>query len=282
MPVDSFDASEVIAGLSNLILQPTNTCEQLRERFQVQYLPVVDTPAEVGLEYEEYRLPVDDVITLRLWYLPADLDRGVVVYSMGTAGPMACYLYSADLLTKNGWSVVMYEYEGFGYSDGTPSLSTLARDLLAAVEWTQAFTGRPQVTLMGISLGTIPSVAVAVDDPDAINGVILDSPIALRTQIERFGVLVAGQVQQVLERLDPDLVSEDKIEQLYQPLLVFSHGLDIIATPDSVEMLYERAPGPKTIVRFPQIPHASSQFFATDVYLYYLDTFLTGVWEPAE
>jgi uncharacterized protein len=277
VPIAVMDPPEVVAGLSKLILQPETTCAELRERFEVD-MTVVDTPDQAGLEYYEFRVPVAENKSLRVWYLPAELDQGVIVYSMGDAGNMACYLFSADLLIGQGYSVVMYDYEGFGGSDGSPVLDSLSPDLQAVVDWTRNFTGRQQVTLMGMSLGSIPSIALAVENPEAVNGVILDSPIALRTQIFRFGFLVAGQSAPLIARLAPDLLSEDVISRLDQPLLIFSHERDFISTPTSVRLLFDRAAGPKELVYFPEIGHASGQFLMTDYYVYYLKDFLAKVW----
>jgi pimeloyl-ACP methyl ester carboxylesterase len=280
VPIAAMDPPQVVARLSNLILEPDASCAELRDRFQVD-LPVVDNPAEAGLEYQEFRVPLDDSKGLRVWYLPAESDRGTVIYSMGDAGNMACYLFSADLLTRIGWSVVMYDYEGFGGSDGKASLYALSRDLRAVIDWTRNHTGRDQVTLMGMSLGSIPSIALAVEYPEAVNGVILDSPIGLRSQIFRFGFLVAGQSGPLIDRLSPDMVSEDIISGLKQPLLIFAHGRDFISTLSSVQTLFDRAAGPKELVTYPDLGHAGAQFLATDSYLYYLEDFLTRVWPGA-
>jgi hypothetical protein len=280
VPIAAMDPPQVVAGLSKLILEPGATCGDLRDRFRID-LPVVENPAEAGLDYEEFRVPVDATKGLRVWYVPAEVDRGTVVYSMGDAGTMACYLYSADLLTRNGWSVVMYDYEGFGGSDGTANLDSLIPDLRAVIDWTRDYTGRQQVTLMGMSLGSIPSIALAVEYPEAVNGVILDSPIGLRTQIMRFGFMVAGQSLPLIARLSPDLLSEDLIGGLQQPLLIFGHGRDFISTPTSVKLLFDSAAGPKMLVEFPDLGHASGQFLSTEYYVYYLDSFLSQVWEGA-
>lgn len=277
--VSALGAPEILAGLSGIMLQPQDTCAAMRERFHVDYLPVVDNPAEIGLDYEETWVPVGEA-NIRVWYVPAELDRGTVVYSMGSAGTMACYLFSTDLLTSNGWSVVMYEYEGFGRSGGQASVAALQRDLEAVIAWTRARTGRDQVTLMGMSLGSIPSVAVAAEHPEWVNGVILDSPIALQALIERFGFLILGQSEELIERLNADLMPDAVIGRVAQPLLIFSHERDPIATPETSELLFELAAGPRELVYFPDVGHARGQFAATDSYLYYLETFLNDVWTP--
>lgn len=272
---------DVISGLSNLILRPQDTCEELRARYGLTYLPLADNPEEAGMDYEEHWLPVAENTSLRVWYLPTNLDRGTVVFSGGNSGTMACHLFSAKVLTDNGWSVVMYEYEGYGESNGRPSLATLSRDLTTVVEWTRAWCARDQVTLMGMSLGSIPSIAVAVEHPDAVNGVILDSPVAFQAQVERFGFVIAGQTDWLIGQLDPQLLSDALISWMEQPLLIFMHELDPLATPETVQLLFDQAAGPKQIVHFPNLGHARGQFFDTDEYIYHLEHFLNDIWSRA-
>jgi pimeloyl-ACP methyl ester carboxylesterase len=216
--------------------------------------------------------------SLHVWYLPTKLDRGTAILSIGSSASMNCYLFVAKLLTRQGWSVVIYEYQGFGLSTGRPSLASLAPDLEAVLEWTRGRTQRPQVTLVGISLGAIPSVAIAARRPDAVNAVILDSPVALGEELLRFDPLLGGEAQAFVARLLPDLVSEERIRDVHQPLLVFLHELDFLTTPQQTQMLYDRAPGPKQLVRFANLDHAKGPYFSTDVYMFHADTFLSSVW----
>ncbi|MFH1746927.1 MAG: alpha/beta fold hydrolase [Planctomycetota bacterium] len=276
--VTFLNTDDVISGLSDLILRPQDSCEKMRERFGLTYMPLAETPTDIGMDYEEHWIPVTEDVSLRVWYIPANLDRGTILYSCGNTGEMACYLYSALLLTDNGWSVVIYDYQGHGGSDGQPSLSTLSDDLEAVLEWTRAWTAREQVTLMGMSLGSIPSIAVAVGHPDAVNGVILDSPVALGAQVNRFSFAIGGQTEWLIDQLDPQLLSDTLIGWMQQPLLVFMHDSDTLTTPGTVQLLYDRAAGPKQIVHFPELGHARGQFVDTDEYIYHLEHFLNDIW----
>ena len=269
---------ELSLVLSEVVFDPEMTCAELREAFNVEHLPLVDTPDEVGLAYEEHWLPTAGDGLLRVWYLPTALDRGVVALSQGSFGAMPCYLFHARMLAHNGWAVVMYEYRGFGGSDGEPDVNMLKGDLAAVVDWACGYTGREQITLMGISLGAIPSVAVAVEYPEAVNAVVLDSPVAMGEMIERLEFALRNQTQLFIDRLAPDLVSEDLIERMQQPLLVFVGDEDKLTTPASIQLIYDRAAGPKQIVYFPGVGHAREPFRDTGTYTYHLETFLSTVW----
>jgi pimeloyl-ACP methyl ester carboxylesterase len=271
---------EVLRGLSAAILQPELTCAELRDDFELNDLPLVDTPDEVGIPYQEVRLAVAGGHELRVWMMPGG-TRGVVVVSPGNSGPMSCYLFTAQLLTEGGWTVVLYDYEGFGQSTGEPSLLTLRDDLDAVVDWTREQTGHDRVTLFGMSLGSIPSVAAAVERPWVVNGVILDSPVALGVQIERFDRLVQGRAAEILAIVQfwaPWLVAEDHIGWMTAPLLVLLGDEDVVTPPGTVQVLYDHARGPKKLVVFEGLGHAAAQFLRTADYRAEVEAFLTEVW----
>jgi hypothetical protein len=269
---------EILRVLSYAILQPETTCAELRADFGLEDLPLVDTPDQIGISYEEHRLPTSDGQTLRVWYMPANDQKGVVVVSPGNTGPMPCYLFTAWLLTQTGWTAVMYDYQGFGGSSGQPDLRALRSDLETVVEWVLAETGTGQVTLLGMSLGAIPSVAVAVDRPELVNAVVLDSPVAMGIEIQRFQFLVGGRSEQIIAALDAWLLTENIIDQMRQPVLVFLDEQDTVTPAAAVELLYEQAGGPKQLVRFAGLGHAAGQFVRTDEYRTELDDFLEDVW----
>lgn len=269
---------QLLERLSFIVLDPTITCAELRDHFQLHDLPVVDTPDELGLGYVNQWVIGSDSAALHVWYLPAQLNRGTVVLSMGASGRMACYLFVTQLLVHNGWSVVMYEYQGFGESQGVPSLGTLVGDLETVVNWTRSVATAPRVTLLGISLGTIPSVAIAAKRPDAVNGVILDSPVALSSELRRFSFLLGGDVEDYVARLDPELLTEVMMPQVTQPTLFFLNEADIVTPPATIERLYGLANEPKELVRFPDLEHALGPYAKTAIYTVSVERFLSSIW----
>jgi uncharacterized protein len=276
-PPDPLTPEYILKQLSEIILQPQTTCAELRDQFGVTYLPLADTPGDIGIDYLEYYIPASDRQRLRVWYMPGNGARGTIIVSPGAFGAMTCYLFTAKLLTDQGWSVVIYDYEGFGLSTGEGTLAALRPDLETVLQWTLASTGATQVSLMGVSLGSIGSVAVAVDRPDLINAVVLDSPVALGQEIERFRELLGVRTEEIIASLDTWLVSEDIIGQMHQPLLVFLHEADIVTPPASVQLLYDLAAGTKELVRYTG-EHAAGQFQDTADYDAHLQSFLVSAW----
>lgn len=272
-PGDDFSSA-----LSQTILFPQLTCEDLRAFFKVDYLPVVDNPGEQGFAYEEHYLltPTDQII--RVWYMPSELNRGTVLLSPGNSGPMQCYLFIPWKLNELGWSVVMYEYEGFGYSSGTPSLDSLGPDLETVLDWSRGYLGLDQMTLMGVSLGTVPSTAIAAKRPEAVNGLILDSPFSIPGEFERISFLLTSRAGDYVQRLDSELLTDDTIGGVHCPTLIYLHEKDVLTPIATVHAVLDNAPPNTEVVTFENLDHARGIYFDTGTYLYHLDRFLTSVW----
>ncbi len=263
--------------LSKVVLHPEVDCSRLRTWFGLDYLKLVDTPAELGYAYEEHFLGSIRGNYVRYWYLPAELDRGTVLIAHGAAGRLPCYLYGAQLLRRNGWSVAIVEFQGFGESTGEASFDTLIPDLEVALDFTRSLTGRERITLMGLSLGSIPAIALAANRPDAVNGLILDSPVALAAQLDRFGRWL-GDTAPYLQSLDPNLITDAMISRVRVPSLFFENGSDDVTTPETVQVLYAAAREPKSLCRFPESEHAFGAYYETQTYTYCFETFLHDVW----
>lgn len=271
--------ARAVALLDEVIFNPGISCAELRDVFGVDYLPLAETPADMGLDYDQFYVTTFDNNALRSWFIPALQERGVVLLSTGAAGTMPCYMYTIRILVANGWSVMLYDYRGFGGSSGYPKITALAADLEAMVDWTRAYTGREKITLMGISLGSVPSVAIAAKRPDEINGVILDSAVVLSMEAQRVARFLGDIGNQVAALLPNELRSEDLIESVTAPVLYFQNEEDLLTPPAMVQLLYDRTSSDKTIIRFDGVGHARGVFRETETYAIALETFLVKIWE---
>jgi alpha/beta superfamily hydrolase len=75
----------------------------------------------------------------------------------------------AEILKEDGYSVLTYDFRGYGKSDGTQDVSQIVIDLRAAVAFVKQY--EPEVLyLMGASMGGTASLVVAAEE--RIDGVI--------------------------------------------------------------------------------------------------------------
>src|SRR5206468_2941156 len=77
-------------------------------------------------------------------------------------------------LVKNGFDVLIFDYQGYGASQGHPSPKHTVEDGIATVRYAQAHLRNPQtgVGVFGQSLGGATAVVVAAMEPDVKAAVI--------------------------------------------------------------------------------------------------------------
>jgi uncharacterized protein len=138
------------------------------ERWLVYPIPPLERgdwqPA--GLAYEDVRFQSADGTKLHGWFVPHPSAKRAILYCHGNAeqvGDLPDLLaYLRDTLRA---SVFVFDYRGYGHSEGRPDEAGCIADGLAAQEWLAQKTGlRPdQIVLMGRSLGGGVAVAVAAE-----------------------------------------------------------------------------------------------------------------------
>lgn len=81
----------------------------------------------------------------------------------------------ARRLHRDGFGVLLFDYRGYGASEGRPSERALAEDSLAAYDWTRRQgVGPRRIILIGQSLGNAPAAQVAA--ARTVGGLVLTSP----------------------------------------------------------------------------------------------------------
>ena len=97
------------------------------------------TPRDVGLAYEDAWMTASDGVRIHGWFVPASGEaRGVLLHCHGNAGNISGRLDQIRLLHGLGLSVLIFDYRGFGQSEGTPTEEGTYLDAEAA--WTYLTT----------------------------------------------------------------------------------------------------------------------------------------------
>ncbi|MFW5947342.1 MAG: alpha/beta fold hydrolase, partial [Gemmatimonadota bacterium] len=155
--------------------------------------PEMADPALHGLpRSEQVWLTAEDGVRVHGWWTPADPSdgggpsaaagpsdesdlstgarapdggRGAVIYCHGNAESMATRAWIAARLAAMGFDVLLFDYRGYGLSEGRASEEGLARDARAA--WRHVVEERgiapDQVVLMGHSLGSAVATRLALE-----------------------------------------------------------------------------------------------------------------------
>ena len=112
-------------------------------------------PDSIGLAYETVDIPTEDGIRLDAWYVPAREPRGVVLFFHGNAGNISHRLDSLKIFHDLNFSSLIFDYRGYGRSEGKVSEWGTYRDAEAAWHHLTQQRGIPasEIILFGRSLG---------------------------------------------------------------------------------------------------------------------------------
>jgi uncharacterized protein len=201
------------------------------------------TPGHFNWDYEERILSVEGKETL-LWHIPLKNARGTALFSHGNGGNIGDRLESIGLLRSFGFSVVCYDYGGYGISTGKPSEKRCYADIRAVWEWMTETQGVPpeEILLFGRSLGGAVTADLAEEvQPGAI---ILESTF-------RSTIAVAKDIYPLLPAqwfLIHRFKTEDKIGSFRAPVLIVHSPEDDIIAYHHGTTLFEKAAEPKAFL----------------------------------
>lgn len=136
---------------------------------------VTATPDQVGLTYEPVEFTTEDGVHLDGWFLPAKQQRGLLLFFHGNAGNISHRLDSLRIFHDLGLSTFIFDYRGYGRSEGKTSEEGTYRDAEAAWRYLTVERGIPaqSIVYFGRSLGA--SVAAHLAMKNTPNALILES-----------------------------------------------------------------------------------------------------------
>jgi len=120
-----------------------------------------------GLDFRDAEFVAADGTRLHGWYVPHENPRAVVLFCHGNAGNLSHRAPTLQTLHDDvGVSVLIFDYRGYGRSEGKPDESGILADARAARAWLaeEAGIAETQIVLMGRSLGGAVAVDLATDN----------------------------------------------------------------------------------------------------------------------
>lgn len=228
-------------------------------------------PQDVGLEGDEVWFETEDGIELHGWFIPVEEAEYAVLFSHGNAGNLQRRSALVRMLSEAGASVFIYDYRGYGHSEGSPSEGGLYKDLEAAIQYLLMYGYKEgQIVLYGRSLGG--SVAAYGATQIQAAGLILDSAF---TDLETMVRDVYPFVPPSLAKYDfPTIQYLDQMNSM--PVLIFHSPEDNLVQFHHGEKLYDKSPSPKTFVEL-RGGHNNNYRISEDLFAESLRYFLQGL-----
>jgi fermentation-respiration switch protein FrsA (DUF1100 family) len=233
------------------------------------------TPTAIGLEFEPVAIITEDKMRLDAWFLPAPSRRGTVLFFHGNAGNISHRLDTLALFNRLGLDTLIFDYRGYGRSEGKPSEAGTYLDAEAAWRYltVQREIAPRQIVLFGRSLGgAVASHLAARHTPGAL---ILESSFTSIPDVaaELYPYLPARWLATIRYNVKADLAT------VSCPVLVVHSRDDEIIPYTHGRRLYEAAPEPK---RFLEIRGGHNEGFVVSgqTYSQGLGEFLQEVLPP--
>lgn len=115
-----------------------------------------------------------DGLKLAYWYIKGDKNRPAVVYCHGNADNMTHFQNRIKFLAEKGYRVLMFDYRGYGNSEGQPSEKGLYTDLESFLDFVEKDYGitKNNIVIWGHSLGG--AVVTDISARNNFKGVILE------------------------------------------------------------------------------------------------------------
>ena len=198
---------------------------------------------------EECWFETEDHVRLHGWFAHAVIDESgqpasqlpTVLFCHGNAGNITHRLANVAYLTQLGINVFIFDYRGYGKSQGAPGEEGLYRDAVAAYEYllSRKDIDHTRIVLFGRSLGGAVAVELATKKP--CDKLILESTF---TSVKEMTKAMFGNWP-VHYLVKSQFNSLAKIGGIHVPILCFHGTQDSIVPLELGQRLFAAANEPK-------------------------------------
>lgn len=132
-------------------------------------------PKDVGLVYEDVDLETEDGLQINGWFIPQNLPSATILFCHGNAGNDSDRLDTIQFFHSLNWNIFIFDYRGYGKSQGKPSEIGTYIDTIAAYQYLESRKDidKSKIIYYGESLGGSMAIELARKIRPA--GVIINS-----------------------------------------------------------------------------------------------------------
>ena len=209
------------------------------------YKDIQGTPKQLGMPCKDVTFVSKDGIKLNGWFIPSDDSKDVVLFCHGNAGNISHRMESIQIFHKMGLSVFIFDYRGYGQSEGIPSEKGTYLDAEAAWNYLTKVENfdASNIILFGRSMGGSISAKLATDKRPKV--LIIESSF---TSITNLGANIYPFLPvRLLSRFSYDTLKYVKLVK--SPVLVIHSGDDEIVPFVHGRAIYEAAHAPKEFLK---------------------------------
>ena len=218
------------------------------------------------MRFEDVFFQAEDGTRLHGWYCPCEDPRACVLFAHGNAGNLSFWAGRMRELQKDfGVTVLIFDYRGYGQSQGRPTVAGVLQDARAAAKALSKKAGvsESDLVVMGQSLGGAVAVQLAAEIKP--RGLILESTFSsFRDVADHHAKWLSWMVPR------SKLNSAERIGDYRGPILQCHGDADRVVPYESGQKLFDAAGEPKAFVTMPGGGHNTP---LTREYRWQLDDF---------
>lgn len=229
------------------------------------------TPDQAGFDYEDISIKTSDDITLHGWFIPRRDSRRVMLFFHGNTGNISDCVDTINIFYDLGFNTLMFDYRGYGQSEGHTNEKGTYRDAEAAWLYLTKQRGFApyNIVVLGRSLGAaIASWLVTQHTPAAliIESTFTSAPDVAAEMHPRHPVV------RFLTRYQYPVI--ENIKKIHCPVLVVHSKDDSAILPHHGHKLYDTAREPKQYLEIIG-EHNKGYLISGELYVNGLTSFIT-------
>lgn len=242
----------MLCGCSGLMYYPTKEIYFNPEKFQ--------------LTKEDVYFQTEDGLRLHGWWMAAtnlavEKSKGTIVHFHGNAENLTSHFMQLSWMPEQGYNYFIFDYPGYGQSEGSPSPKDCVQAGVAAMKWVHANKDARPLVMVGQSMGGIVALRTVEElhGEVPLKGFVAESTFPSFQKIAR-KKLSSSMVTWLFQPLAYVLLSDrwapqNIAEAVRVPVLVTHGQKDMVVEPEFGEMIFEQLKEPKSIWRIPEGHH---------------------------
>lgn len=229
-----------LAACTNVFLQPSKN--------------LLITPEQLNIAYSDIYFNSKDKLKLNGWWFPAQQNsKALIIFLHGNAENISTHSAGVHWLTKHQFDVFIFDYRGYGHSEGQADIDMTISDIYSAIEYASShYPADKKIFLIGQSLGASMGIYALAQQPEHIDAAVFISPFSDYRTIGR-EMLASSWISWAFQWPLSFTISNDYRPLDYAtalpdiPILYLYSNQDEVIKPEHVQVLYQHTHQPKYI-----------------------------------
>jgi fermentation-respiration switch protein FrsA (DUF1100 family) len=202
--------------------------------------------------------------TLNGWFLkPKNQTANITLLHLhGNAGCLLSQYQAMSTLIKNGFQIFLFDYSGFGFSEGKVTKNNVLTDALSTLDYikTREDVKNTKLVIYGQSLGGHLSAVVGTMRQKDIDGLVIEGAFSSHKDIAAFTVPVIGRII-----VKQGYCATKSIKDFHKPLLVIHSTEDETVPFFMGKKIFDAANAPKEFFEIKKGHIQGPEFYSDEI-----------------